>query len=47
MKDKAFAANVNRDIIKECEKIGLELGEFLQLSIDAITPIAEEVGLAK
>lgn len=46
MKDKAFAASVNRDEIRECEKLGLELGDFLKLSIDAITGIAPEVGLA-
>ena len=46
MKDKAFAASVNRDCIRECDKIGLELGEFLQIAIAAITPIAPEVGLA-
>lgn len=45
MKDKAFAAAVNRDIIRECEKIGLELGEFFQLSIKAISGVAGEVGL--
>lgn len=47
MKDKAFAASVNRDRIRECEQIGLELGDFLQIAIDAISPIAAEVGLAK
>lgn len=47
MKDKAFAASVNRDRIRECEKIGLELGDFFQIAIDAITPIASNVGLAK
>lgn len=46
MKDKAFAASVNRETIRECEKLGLELGEFLQISIDAITEIAPDVGLA-
>lgn len=45
MKDKAFAASVNRDCIRECDKIGIELGEFLQLSIGAIAGIAPEVGL--
>lgn len=45
MKDKAFAASVNRDCIRECEKIGLELGEFLQIAIASVTEIAPEVGL--
>ena len=46
MKDKAFAASVCRETIRECEKIGLELGDFLTLSIAAITGIEHEVGLA-
>lgn len=45
MKDKAFAASVNRDCIRECENIGIELGEFLQIAIDSIKEIAPEVGL--
>lgn len=45
MKAKAFAASVNRDIIKECEKIGLDLTEFFKISIGAIENIAGEVGL--
>ncbi len=45
MKDKAFAAAVNREIIRESEKIGLELGEFFQLCIEAITGVADQVGL--
>ena len=45
MKDKTFAASVNRDCIRECDKIGLELGEFFQIAIAAVTEIAPEVGL--
>ena len=37
MKDKAFAASVNREIIKECGKIGLELDEFLRIAIRAMS----------
>jgi len=44
-KDKSFAAKVNRDIIKECELIGLELSEFFEISLSAIQEIAEEIGL--
>jgi hypothetical protein len=47
MKDKSFAANVDRERIKECDKIGLELGEFFQLSIAAMQGIAADVGLEK
>ncbi|GAU08193.1 HD domain-containing protein [Desulfoplanes formicivorans] len=45
MKDKAFAASVNRDVIRECDKIGLELGAFLTLAIGAVAEIAPQVGL--
>ncbi len=45
MKDKSFAANVSRERIMECEKLGLELSEFLQIAISAISDIAEEVEL--
>lgn len=44
-KDKSFAAKVNRDIIRECEQCGLELGEFLQIALDAMKGIANEIGL--
>ncbi len=37
MKDKAFAASVNREIIKECEHLGLDLTEFLDLAIKAMS----------
>ena len=37
MKDKAFAAAVNRETIKECETIGLSLDDFLTLSIAAMS----------
>ncbi|TAL47771.1 HDIG domain-containing protein [archaeon] len=45
LKEKKFAAGVNRDIIMECEKIGLSLDEFLDISIKAIKAIAKDVGL--
>ena len=45
MKEKAFAASVNRDIIMECEEIGIPLDEFIQLSVDAMRGIADEIGL--
>lgn len=44
-KDKSFAAKVNRDIIRECEKCGLEIGEFLQIALNAMKGIAKEIGL--
>ena len=45
MKDKAFAASVNRETIKECDRLGLDLGEFLDLAIAAMTPLAGALGL--
>lgn len=41
MKDKRFAASVKRENIMECEKIGIELGEFVQLALDALTDTDE------
>jgi len=47
MKDKSFAANVSRERIRECEKLGLDLDEFLRIGIDALGRIADrpEAGL--
>jgi len=45
MKDKSFAAKVNRDVIGECEKIGLTIDEFLEISLKAMQAIASEIGL--
>ena len=44
MKDKRFAAGVNREIIMECEKLGLPLEEFLAISIKAMQAIAKDIG---
>ena len=46
MKDKKFAANVDRDVIKECEKLGLTLDEFLDIAINSMKEIASDIGLA-
>lgn len=45
MKEKAFAASVNRDIIRECEKIGIPLNEFAQLAVEAMRGISDDLGL--
>jgi len=39
MKDKAFAAAVNRDRIRECERADMPLDEFLGLAIVAMTSL--------
>ena len=45
MKQKAFAASVKRENILECEKIGIPLNEFAELSLNAMKEIDEELGL--
>lgn len=44
-KDKAFAAAINRDIIKESENLGLTLDEFLGLAIEGVKKVKDDVGL--
>ncbi len=46
MKDKAFAASVNRQTIGECQKLGMEQAEFFTIAIGAVAGVAGEVGLA-
>jgi predicted hydrolase (HD superfamily) len=46
LKDKAFAAKVDRSIIQQGgELLGVELGEHIQFVIDALKPHAEELGI--
>lgn len=45
MKEKSFAAKVNRDHIMLCEKIGIPLNEFVELALKAMTDIANDIGL--
>jgi putative nucleotidyltransferase with HDIG domain len=45
MKEKAFAASVNRDIIRECETIGIPLNEFAEISLGAMRGISGLLGL--
>lgn len=44
-KEKAFARGANREIIAECEKIGIPVPEFCELSLAAMQRIAGEIGL--
>jgi len=44
-KDKTFARAVDRDIIKECEQLGLTLDEFFEVAINGIKKIANDVSL--
>ena len=45
MKEKAFAASVNREIIRECELIGLPLEIFAGLALAAMQGISDQLGL--
>ena len=45
MKEKRFAAGVDRDIIMECEKLGMDLDEFLVLCLGAMQGISDDLGL--
>jgi predicted hydrolase (HD superfamily) len=47
MKDKAFAASVCRDNIRQCAEAGLELDDFLALAIEAMRSHSAELGLNK
>ena len=45
IKEKAFAAGANRDIIRECELGGVPLAEFCDLTLLAMQGIDSELGL--
>jgi putative nucleotidyltransferase with HDIG domain len=45
MKEKAFARGVRRDAIRECERLGLSLEEFAELSLKAMQGISSQLGL--
>ena len=44
-KDKTFAAKLDREVIREIEKIGLSLEEFFNIAINSIKKIAKQAGL--
>jgi len=45
MKAKEFARSVDRDVIRECERIGFELHDFAALSLRAMQDSAASLGL--
>ncbi len=46
MKDKAFAAQVDREQIKKCEELlGIPLDEFIAITLDAMKTVAVEISL--
>ncbi len=44
-KEKKFAANCNRDIILECERIGIPLDEFLEIGLVSLQEGADKLGI--
>lgn len=45
-KEKAFARGANREQMQSCSELGLNLDEFLQISLDSMKKIASQLGLA-
>jgi len=44
-KEKRFAAGANREAITSCSELGLDLHEFLEISLIAMRSISKELGL--
>lgn len=44
-KEKAFARGANREIIQKCSDFGLELEEFIDISLRAMQGISNDLGL--
>jgi len=45
MKEKAFAASVNRETILECELIGIPINDFAEMALEAMQEISDELGM--
>lgn len=45
IKELRFAARVDRDIIRECEDIGVPLDEFIGISLKAMQQVSDKLGL--
>lgn len=45
MKEKAFARGANREIILECEMVGIPIADFCTLAVSAMQEIAGDLGL--
>ena len=46
MKQKSFAAAVSReDLLRGADELGIDLNEHLQFVIDALAPVAAEIGV--
>ncbi len=47
LRDKAFAAGVNRETVRSCTEMGLSLDDFLALAVRAMAAEAGPLGLLK
>lgn len=45
MGEKSFARGANRDTIRACSEMGLELRDFIAMGLEAMTGISKELGL--
>ena len=45
MKEKSFAAGVDRDIVMECERLGMDIAEFSRICLEAMQSIADDLEL--
>ena len=45
MKERHFAAGVDRNIVLESEKLGMDLDEFSKICLEAMQGIADDLGL--
>jgi len=44
-KTKSFAAGADREQIRSCENLGIDLNDFLQIAIESMSKYATELGL--
>lgn len=44
-KEKSFAKGANREQMKTCEELGLELEEFMTISLESMKKIASQLGI--
>jgi len=44
-KEKSFAAGADREQISQCSQIGVELGDFIELGLEAMKGIADDLDL--
>lgn len=43
-KNKSFAAKCNRDLVMECEMVGISIDDFLEIGLLALQGISEKIG---